>query len=228
MILFELLGREDHPAYHELEVANGNRQYDFLRSIVVASLAVGRPFLSQHLIKALNFQAITCLHTSAGEYRPCPVTVGEYVPPEHYRVAPLMDDFVNVVNRSWDGSDPVVLAAIVLWRLNAIHPFINGNGRTARAASYFVLCVKAGGWLRGTTILPELLRQRRDEYVSALKVADQSNAKGEVDLKPLHSLMTELLNQQLASVEPDGSSNESGEGQADPATPRAKGEQADG
>ncbi len=192
-------GREDHPAYQELEVANGNRQYDFLRSIVLASIQVGKPFLSQHVMKALNFQAITCLHTNAGEYRPCPVKVGEYQPPDHYRVSALMDDFVNTVNREWSGQDPVVLATYVLWRLNHIHPFINGNGRTARAASYFVLCIAAGGWLSGTTILPELLRQNRDEYVEALKAAD-SSAAGALDLSILHNLMSRLLDEQLASA----------------------------
>jgi Fic family protein len=80
------------------------------------------------------------------------VTVGPYQPPEHYRVGALMEDFVNTVNREWEKSDPVVLAAYVLWGLNAIHPFINGNGRTARAACYFVLCLKAGQWLPGTSV----------------------------------------------------------------------------
>lgn len=197
MILFELVGREDHPAYQELEVANGNRQYDFLRSVVVASLAVGRPFLSQHTLKALNFHAIACLHTNAGEYRPCPVKVGEYLPPEHYRVNALMDDFVNQVNRGWEQSDSVVLATFVLWKLNHIHPFINGNGRTARAAAYFVLCVALGGWLPGEVILPELLRRNRPEYVAALKLADASVQTG-LDLSVLHKLVSRLLNEQLA------------------------------
>jgi hypothetical protein len=53
VILFELLNTEEHPVYQALEVSNGNRQYDFLRSIVQASLEVGKPFLSQHVIKAL-------------------------------------------------------------------------------------------------------------------------------------------------------------------------------
>lgn len=196
MILFELVGREDDPVYQELEIANGNRQYDFLRSIVVASLKVGRPFLSHNILKSLNFQAITCLHTNAGEYRPCGVVVGDYTPPEHYRVSALMDDFVNTVNRNWE-SDPVVLSTYVLWRLNNIHPFINGNGRTARAACYFVLCLKANGWLRGDTILPELLRQNRADYVTALKKADESALNGNLDLTELHSLVSRLLAEQL-------------------------------
>ncbi len=203
MILFELVGDEGDPAYQALEVANGNRQYDFLRSVVEAALAVDRPFLSQHVIKALNFQAITCLHTNPGDYRPCEVTVGSYEPPQYYRVPALMDDFVNVVNRIWEKSDPVVLGAFVLWRLNHIHPFVNGNGRTARAACYFTICLAAKGWLSGTVILPELIRRERSDYIAALRHADESAARGTVDLAPLHALLVRLLSEQLASSPPD-------------------------
>lgn len=204
MILYELVGTEAHTAYQALQVANVNRQYDFLRSIVAAGLAVQRPMLSSAIIKALNFHAITCLHTNAGEYRPCPVHVGEdkktaYKPPEHYRVEALMNDMINMVNRMWDSTDAVVLACFVLWRLNWIHPFINGNGRTARATSYFVLCMKAGGWLRGKTLLPELIKRDRPEYVAALKVVDESATKGNVDLSALHALVSKLLKEQLDS-----------------------------
>jgi fido (protein-threonine AMPylation protein) len=203
VIVFELTGREDNPVYQQLQVSNGNRQYDFLFSIVQASLAMGRPLLSQHIIKAFNFQAITCLHINAGEYRPCPVQVGSHQPPEFYRVPALMDDFVNLVNRNWDQTDPVVLATYVLWRLNNIHPFINGNGRTARAACYYALCLKAGGLLQGQTILPELIRQNRQEHVDALQHAHNTfAATGQPDLAPLHAIVTRLIDEQIASAGP--------------------------
>lgn len=221
MILFEIVGSEQNSVYQDLEIANGNRQYDFLRSIVTASLAVQRPFLSSHVIKAFNFQAITCLHTSAGEYRPCPVSVGTYAPPEHYRVQALMDDFVNIVNRTWETTEAVALAAFVLWRLNHIHPFINGNGRTARASSYFVLCVKLGVWLPGATILPELLRRERDRYVAALRKADASLETGTLDLSELHALMSELLEEQVKSALPPDPEPEAADSAA-PALPGAE------
>lgn len=204
MILFEIAGgSEAHPVYQALAVANGVRQYDFLRSIVAASIALQRAQLSQHILKALNFLAITCLHTNAGEYRPCPVTVGgTYQPPDHYRIPALMEDFVDTVNRLWERTDPVVLAAFVLWNLNAIHPFINGNGRTARAACHFVLCLKLGRWLPGTPTLPELLVRDHADYVNALKAADASLATGALDLSQLHALLTKLLQEQMASVQP--------------------------
>lgn len=137
MILHEILGSEQHSIYQDLEIANGNRQYDFLRSIVAASLAVQRPFLSSHVIKAFNFQAITCLHTNAGEFRPCPVTVGDYEPPAHFRVQALMDDFVNIVNRTWETTEAVALAAFVLWRLNHIHPIHQWQRQNRKSCKLF-------------------------------------------------------------------------------------------
>ena len=91
----------------------------------------------------------------------------------------------------------------VLWKFNAIHPFINGNGRAARAACYFVLCLRSGGWLPGAPIVPELIRANRDEYVAALKSGDASSANGgKLDLSVLHALLARLIDQQIPKAEP--------------------------
>lgn len=189
MILFDLTGGENHPAYKKFEIENGSRQYDFLRSAVQAAIEVDRPFLSQTVLKALNFHAIACLHTSAGLYRPCQVSVGSHNPPPDFQVPDLMDDFVNHVNRRWQETDALVLAAYVLWRLNYIHPFINGNGRTARATCLFVLCVKFGGWLPGAPILPELIRKNRHEYVVIMQETDKAFHEGNLDLSRLREFI---------------------------------------
>ena len=189
-------GTENHPVYQELQISNVSRQYDFLQSVVSASLKVQKPFLSTYIIKALNFHAITCLHTNAGDFRPCAVTVGSHTPPPFYLVQAQMDDFVNTVNRFWDATDPIVLAGYVLWRLNHIHPFINGNGRTARVACYFVLCLKLEKLLPGTKIIPELLNQNHAEYELALQQADQGG------FALLHNLLHRLLKEQIESAEP--------------------------
>jgi hypothetical protein len=198
VFIFELTNTEDHPVYNQLATDNLARQYDFVRSIVQASLALGRPMLSIEVIKALNYHAISCLHLSPGLFRPCAVHVGDFDPPAHYQVPALMQMFTNEVNRKWDGADPVFLATMVLWRLNHIHPFINGNGRTARVTAYMVLCLKLGAWLPGTQLLPERIRARRDDYVAALRHADRTFEAGELDLASLHNLVQELLAAQLA------------------------------
>ena len=201
MDLYGLLGTEDHPAYRDFEVENNTRLHGFMRSAVISAIAVHRPVLSRQIICALNFHAIACLHGGAGLYRPCAVSAGLFQPPEFHQVPELMDDFVNMVNRWWAETNPVVLATHVLWRLSYIHPFINGNGRTARAAAYYVLCAASGAWLPGSVLLPELLTRHRKDYIEALRRADQSHREGKVDLTPLHSLVQRLLVEQLSSVD---------------------------
>ena len=200
MIVFELTGTEGDSEYRRLESKNSLRQLNFLSSLVTTAVNLDRRFLSQTIIKALNYHAIACLHVNAGEYRPCPVIVGDFQPPEHYRVAALMDDFVNRVNMNWENIDMFVLSAYVLWKLNYIHPFINGNGRTARACCYFVLCVKAGGILPGRMILPQLLQENREQYVNALQHADTMlvDELSSEALVPLTDLIRNLISEQLS------------------------------
>lgn len=205
MILYDLNNSEAHPAYQALAITNGDRQFSFLQSIVQAAIQTGQPFLSQAILKALNFHAIACLHTNAGEYRPCQVFVGyadpqdDYTAPDPFRVHALMDNFINVVNTNLKTVDPIELAAFVLWRLCAIHPFINGNGRTARAAAYFIICIRAGGWLPGTDNMTTLIKNH-PKYNAALKHADKTAAEGKLDLSVLIEVVGEALLKQLDSA----------------------------
>lgn len=201
MELINLPGGEGHPVYQRVHEENIERHYDFLISMIRASLDSEQAFLSHSLIKALNFHAIACLHHEAGQYRSQEVTVLEkdtvsYKPPKSCKVAPLMNDLVYSINENWNIQDSVELAAKALWRINHIHPFINGNGRTARAVCYFILCVKIGGPLPGRTILPELLRAQNihPKYVCALKQADKG------DLRPLTELVTQAITWQIQST----------------------------
>ena len=207
MILFDLTESEAHPAYQALAISNGDRQFSFLQSIVSAAVQSGQIFISQPILQALNFHAIACLHTNAGAYRPCEVGVNhpdpakKFMAPQYFRVSALMDNFINVVNANFQSSDPVQLASFVLWRLCAIHPFINGNGRTARAAAYFTICLRSGGWLPGTESMVTLLKQHAD-YTDALKHCDTTAAAGALDLGPLAKVVNDCLEQQLASAPP--------------------------
>lgn len=203
MIVYDLTGGEDNPHYQSLQLDNLIRQYDFLRSIITTAVRLNHHELTGSVLQALNYHAIACLHSEAGQYRNVPVVVGtngnvEYTPPHHGEVAGLVRDFVTSVNEARDSLDAVVLASYCLWRLNFIHPFVNGNGRTARAVCYYVLCVNLGGPLPGSPILPELIRQNRDEYVSALRVVDAD--QGWRGLSTLCSFVARLLEEQLNSV----------------------------
>jgi Fic family protein len=92
------------------------------------------------------------------------------------------------------------LAAFVLWKLNWIHPFTDGNGRTSRALSYLVLCVRLGVHLPGTNAIPEQISTNKHPYYEALEKADVAALEGRVDVSVLEEYLSSLLAKQLLSV----------------------------
>ena len=207
MILHDFTGTENHPAYQYLESSNSLRLQHFLDSIIVASKRIEHPVVSTVIIKALNYHAISCLHSNAGKYRMFEVQVGSgcgvYNPPPWFNVPDLMNAFVNDLNyRLGEKADPFLLSAYSLWRLNHIHPFINGNGRTARALCYYVLCSGLGGLLTGSKVLPELINSNRTKYVRHLKRLDKAlsdSQKFSQEMAKLRDFIANLISQQLNS-----------------------------
>jgi Fic family protein len=99
-----------------------------------------------------------------------------------------------------------VLPGYALWRLNWIHPFIEGNGRTARAACYYLICLRYGALLPGRMIVPERIRENRAPYYAALQAADRHWAEGHFNVDDLAAYLERLLKEQLresASRSPD-------------------------
>ncbi len=88
----------------------------------------------------------------------------------------------------------------MLWRLNWIHPFGEGNGRTARVISYVVLCVRVGFLLPGTKTIPQQIDANKTPYYDALREADLAWSKKELDLSEMETLLEQLLATQLAGV----------------------------
>ena len=193
MELYDRLGSEQHPLYIRVAELNYDRYFSFLQTMIEAAVALppAEIWLSHDLVKAINMHAIAGLHKEAGQYRSVPVEVGGLIPPMPDDVVPLMNDFVDSINTNWQSTDALTLATYALWRINYIHPFRNGNGRTARAVCYYILCVKSGGLLPGRTNLIELLRAHRAEYVDALREADNG------DFTPLFLLNARLIRRQV-------------------------------
>src|SRR3546814_16852531 len=85
-----------------------------------------------------------------------------------------------------------------LWRLNWLHPFIEGNGRTARAACYFLLCVRSGALLPGRKIVPERIKEDWAGYERALFADDRAWDTGHLDFSVMEDYLATLLKPQLA------------------------------
>jgi Fic family protein len=87
-----------------------------------------------------------------------------------------------------------------MWRINWIHPFAGGNGRTSRATSYLALCVRLGYRLPGTVTIPEQIVAKRQPYYEALDAADAAWAGGMLDVSEMEKLIAGQLAVQLVSV----------------------------
>lgn len=106
----------------------------------------------------------------------------------------------DYVNDHWETATPIHLAAYIMWRLNWIHPFSDGNGRTSRMMSYIVLCVKLDSVLPGHPTIPEQIVSNRDPYFAALDSADAAYQTGRIDVSQMEALLSGMLAEQLRSA----------------------------
>jgi|SRR5882672_5457551 len=192
---------KDDPVFFRF-ITDGNllRQYDFLKSCVDIALKDRAYVLSDDVIRQLNNHAVVSLCDSPGMYRTIQVNIANspHVPPEWEKVNGLMDECLLYLTTGWEKHSAIHLAAYALWRLCWIHPFVEGNGRTARATSYLVLCVKHGMWLPGTNTIPKQIRHDRTPYYAALRDADDRYKHGgAIDISALETYMEQLLTKQL-------------------------------
>jgi Fic family protein len=203
------------PPAHRIEVLNYANQVNVIEAMLVFILHTDGAEPDGSAPRPVNCEALKELHRTGtlmllekpGEYREIHVFIqaadGSVVynapPPE--LLGDLMQDFQQGLFNMWGAADPVFFTAYCLWRLNWIHPFRNGNGRTARAFAYVSLCMKVGFLLPGSPTVIDQILMNKPEYDAALRCADISFASfGLPDLRPMVDLVARLLTVQLSSI----------------------------
>ena len=167
--------------------------------------------IDQGLIRVLNTilqQGLTTAEAEEkGRYRTsgCIVQDSEtrevrYVAPPPEWIPGLMDDLVERLPQ-WIADDPpVVAAAKVHFAMISIHPFRDGNGRTARLLADLVL------WLTGRaadgmiSISPELLNRRQD-YYDMLHSVQGEDFREQVDITDFVGFSIRMLNEAVNNLE---------------------------
>ena len=149
------------------------------------------------MICELNRIAIDGLIDNPGQYRdgPAPITGSRHDPPPSEQVPGLVEEMCSAINSgSFSGIDR---AAYALWRINWIHPFADGNGRTARAVAYFLICVWLEVPIPGPLTLPERIANEKRKYVRCLEEADRAWKRKRVNVSHLAGFLSRLTGAQL-------------------------------
>ena len=196
-----VLEAQDPDLYRSVQEKNLIRQYDLLTNCIEIGLRQGHTSFDKYVLWALNHSAVANISQFGGRFREEPIYVGNHIPPHFSEVPDLMDRFISTIHENWFNMTPTAAAAYGLWRLNWIHPFIEGNGRTARAVCYYLLCTRAGGLLPGRKIVPERIREDRAPYYNALQAADRAWAQGHLDCSELEKYLIGLVGDQLKEAD---------------------------
>ena len=96
-----------------------------------------------------------------------------YMPPETKDIPLLMKEFVNWINTTKDIPVPIK-AAIIHYQFVTIHPYFDGNGRTARLLT--TLALHKGGYdLKGIYSLEEYYAKDLQGYYEAITIGKSHN-----------------------------------------------------
>ncbi len=125
------------PMNEHLEAINHYQAINFIRDLNQSKELFNQfNLLSIH---GLILQSID--RENAGRFRQVPVMISgsQHTPPQPWKIDKLMEDYFLFYQHNKDKLHPVILAAELHERLATIHPFIDGNGRTARLIMNLIL-----------------------------------------------------------------------------------------
>ena len=193
------------------EARNALRQFDIGMEILDGWIGknAGRFQIKPSQVLTLNRVVLEGVSRWGGTFRTMPIriTKSTHVPPEPTEVPAQVEDFCEYLNSNFRMKSALHLAAYALWRINWIHPFVDGNGRTARIVAYIILSAKLGYKIPGTRSIPEQIADNKKPYYLALENADEAFRRGAVDVSETEKLLGKHLAAQLLSVHNEASVN---------------------
>jgi Fic family protein len=183
----------------------GRNAYDQTKEVVrLIKSSGGVLAITPAVVMGLHKFAIKDIYACAGEYRTGSVRIknSRHIPPDYQHIEGLVETMCDIANseREWTH---VKTAAFLMWRLNWIHPFGGGNGRTSRAIAYLALCVRLGFLPPGQNSITMQVNKKRQQYQDALEDADRAWETGVLDVGKMTEFVDESLVQQFLSFPND-------------------------
>ncbi len=166
LVISEGLTIKGKPLKDHLEAKNHTEALMYLFDLVDKDK---KQTVSQQLIRSLHALIVQDTDKEwAGQYRNSAVMITgtEHRPPEALDVPRLMGELIEWVGKEKTKISVIELAAIFHHKLVHIHPFFDGNGRTARLAMNIFL-------LQAGFPLVIVLKNDRKKYYRVLALADK-------------------------------------------------------
>ena len=127
----------------EKEILNYNKALEYLNTLVSKPKPITNAFICT--IQSIVIEGLM-EKKNVGRYRVNPVVVNDprkrkiaYIPPNVPEVNVLMDELMCYLEKEYNTTDPLILAGIFHKQFVVIHPFMDGNGRTARLVTKYLL-----------------------------------------------------------------------------------------
>lgn len=165
--------------------------------------------ITQGLIRELHkmiVQGARGDNAQAGSYRQIQNYVANsktldiiYTPPQSLEVPHLMRELTDWINKAVYDLSPILVAAITQFQFVHIHPFLDGNGRTARLLSTLIL-YKTGYDFKRLFTISEYYDQDRQAYYNAI----QSVRENEMDMTSWLEYFAEGLRLQMQGIQEKG------------------------
>ncbi|MFA7422053.1 MAG: Fic family protein [Melioribacteraceae bacterium] len=122
-----------------------------------------------------------------------------YTGPDVKKVQPLCADLVEWTLKSeQEKINPVIVAGIIHQELAAIHPFSDGNGRTARALATLIL-YQRGYDFRRLFALEDYYNRERQDYYAAINIGKNYEDR-KVDFTPWLEYFVEGFREEIENV----------------------------
>ena len=121
-----------------------------------------------------------------------------YTPPAPLDVPHLMREFTEWVSKAEDTS-PILVAGIAQFQFVHIHPFIDGNGRTARLLSTLIL-YKTGYDFKRLFTISEYYDKDRPSYYQAIQTVRKNN----MDMTTWLEYFVDGLRSQMTEIQTKG------------------------
>lgn len=150
--------------------------------------------MSEEIILTINKIILSGIRDDdAGKYRTVEIHVGPYIPPKPNIVPFLMTEFIKWLNNPIPPNlSPILYAAIAHYQLVAIHPFVDGNGRSTRILTKLVLKKYGYDFIKYFSLESYYNRERKS-YYTALNGADTHRVEGKPDLTLWLEYFTQAL-----------------------------------